>query len=52
MYCYALAIASAVRCPAVQAFVSIDGPHYAAARTVSRELFLARLKSGRVRPMM
>jgi H+/Cl- antiporter ClcA len=38
------------RCPSVQAFVSIDGPHFAA-RTVSREHFLARLVSGRVRPL-
>jgi len=37
------------RCPSVHAFVSVDGPHFAA-RTVSRELFLSRLVSGRVRP--
>jgi H+/Cl- antiporter ClcA len=35
--------------PSVKAFVSITGPHYAA-RTVSREHFLERLVSGRVRP--
>jgi len=39
------------RCPAVKAFVSVDGPHFAA-RTVSRETFLARLSSGRVRPLL
>jgi H+/Cl- antiporter ClcA len=38
------------RCPAVKAFVSVDGPHYAA-RTVSREHFLAKLVSGRVCPI-
>jgi len=39
------------RCPKVKAFVSISGPHYAA-RTVSREHFLARLVSGRVCPLL
>lgn len=36
---------------AVRAFVSVSGPHFAA-RTVSRESFLARLVSGRVRPLL
>lgn len=39
------------RCPSVNAFVSVDGPHFTA-RTVSRELFLSRLVSGRVRPLL
>jgi len=39
------------RCPSVHAFVSVDGPHFTA-RTMSRETFLARLASGRVRPLM
>jgi H+/Cl- antiporter ClcA len=38
------------RCPSVQAFVSVDGPHLGA-HTMSRENFLARLVSGRVRPL-
>jgi len=38
------------RKPNVKAFLSIDGPHFAA-RTVSRDFFLARLVSGRVRPL-
>jgi len=39
------------RCPKVKAFVSISGPHFAA-RTVSRENFLEKLVSGRVRPLL
>jgi len=39
------------RCPNVNAFVEVDGPHYAP-RAMSRDTFLARLASGRVRPLM
>jgi len=38
------------RCPAVQAFVTVDGPPFAA-HTLPRDLFLARLVHGRVRPL-
>lgn len=38
------------RCPKAKAFVSIDGPDFQA-HTMTRELFLARLVSGRVRPL-
>jgi H+/Cl- antiporter ClcA len=38
------------RCPAVQAFVTVDGPPFAA-HTLPRDVFLARLVHGRVRPL-